>query len=418
MGIPYYVASLLRTHKHIQQDVGNSPLEVDALGIDFNCFIHTYLKPENPIGSIVVALYDLFEHTVRARKVYIAFDGLVPYAKMVQQRYRRFRRNDVAQPFDKHQISPGTPYMKELAETLRFVFPGMEISGTDERGEGEHKIFQWLRRLSPEERRNTCIYGLDADLVLIAIAQRQLGNIVLLRENRDEGFSTFSVSALCGALPLDPDMYVQMCVMCFGNDFMPNLAMFSLREDGYNRALYYTQKQDFTKAAEDERSILMKRAKETDRFVVAADGHALETRLSVQLMDGVLNWQPVVHAFWKTFQWTLHYFRTSEVLDWNWYYPYPEAPLVQTLEDFPREFEFTWEHPEPEYTVEDQLRYILPHESLKNVGLDAVFPDELYDEETETRHPWMKRFRWECDPFVSLPRAKLTCVKRLTHESC
>jgi len=113
MGIPYYVASLLRTHKHIQQEVGNIALQTDVLGLDFNAFIHTYLKPENPIGSVVVALRNFFRDVANGKRVLIAFDGLVPYAKIVQQRYRRMRHPEPAL-FDKNQISPGTPFMIEL----------------------------------------------------------------------------------------------------------------------------------------------------------------------------------------------------------------------------------------------------------------------------------------------------------------
>jgi 5'-3' exonuclease len=412
MGIPFYVASLLKTHKRIQQDVGNAALDVDVVGIDFNCFIHTYLESEHPIGSIVVALEHLLTNIVRAKKVYIAFDGLVPYAKIVQQRYRRFRKPDCASSFDKHQISPGTPYMRELADTLRVLFPHVLVSDTTERGEGEHKIFQWLRSLPTEERRNICIYGLDADLVLIALAQHALGSIVLLREQKDEGFSTFSINELKQALPLELDAYLRMCILCFGNDFMPSLAMFSLREDGYARALYYADK---TNAHEDERKVLLKRAKESDRRIVAPDGHALETRFGLHLMDGVLNWEPVCYAFWKTFEWTLHYFKTSEVLDWDWVYPYAEAPLLQTLEDFAVPKSFVWSSPEPSYTIEDQLCFILPSESLRRAGLDPKYEDELYDEATETRHRWMKRFVWECDPYISCPWAhgQLTSVDEI-----
>ena len=404
MGIPYYVASLLRQHKHIQRDCGNSPLDVDVIGIDFNCFIHKYLDAANPVGSIVVALNTLLTEVVRAKQVYIAFDGLVPLAKMVQQRYRRMKRQETG-AFDKHQISPGTPFMRELANTLRFMYPEFILSDTLEPGEGEHKIFLWLRTLPEEQRRKICIYGLDADLVLISIAQSHLGDIEVIREkDKEPGFATFSVNALKAVLPIDPEMYVRMSVMCFGNDFMPSLAMFSLREDGYSRALYYANRQD---AHKDEKKILLKRAKESDRKIVAPDGHAMEQRFGCQLMDGVLNWEPVVYAFWKTFAWTLHYFKTSEVLDWNWYYPYPEAPLLQIMEDFPMTTQFTWEHPQPTFTIQDQLQFILPEESLKKTGFAQRYPDELYD---DVRHPWMKRYTWECDPFVSLPIGELTKI--------
>ena len=407
MGIPYYVASLLRTHKHIQQEVGNTALECDVLGLDFNAFIHTYLKPENPIGSVVVALRNFLRDVVHAKKILIAFDGLVPYAKIVQQRYRRMRRPEPAL-FDKNQISPGTPFMVELEDTLRFCFPECILSGTDERGEGEHKIFTWLRTLPEEERRNILIYGMDADLVLISVAQSHLGPIKLVRENKDSGYSTFDVAALRSVLPIDPDLWVQMCVMCFGNDFMPTIAMFSLREDGYNRAVHYMKKKDLSSAARDEKAILMKRAKETDRHIVSQDGHALEARMGLHLMDGVIDWNKVVFAFWKTYAWTLHYFKTSEVLDWCWHYPYAEAPLMEALNEFDISYVFEWEHSHPPFGIKDQLDFILPGRN--------VFQDEMYDEGPDSRHPWMKSYTWETDPLISLPwdpSTKPTCISYL-----
>jgi 5'-3' exonuclease len=316
--------------------------------------------------------------------------------------------------FDKHQISPGTPYMKELAETIRFMFPYVEVSGTDEPGEGEHKIFLWLRNMPAAERRRVCIYGLDADLVLISVAQRSLGDLYLMREKqKDDGFSVFSVSALATALPIPADEFVEMSVLCFGNDFMPNIGIFSLREDGYARALYYKQQSTLEKAAEDEVGLLLKRAKDTDRHILAPDGQALEARMGIHLFDGVLNWDPVVYAFWKTYAWTLAYFKTSKVPDWEWAYPYPEAPLLSALLEFDRKTKFKWTAPTPTFTIEDQLRFILPEDSLKKVGLEPKYPDELYEEEKDTRHRWMKRFVWECDPYVSLPWGPLTSVSEI-----
>jgi hypothetical protein len=410
MGIPYYVASLVRKHKHIQTKC-LGPLEVDVLGIDFNCFLHRYLDPENPVGSLVVALERLLTEVVRARRVYLAFDGLVPYAKMVQQRYRRMRRSTEPALFDKHQISPGTPFMKEISKTLKFLHPHLEISDTLEPGEGEHKIFLRLQELPAEERKTICIYGLDADLVVIAAAQSHLGDIRILREIEDTtDFATIHIPSLMGVLPVDKETFIKMSVMCFGNDFMPTLAMFSLREEGYGRAVYYANRQD---ADKDELKILRKHAKDTERRILAPDGHALEARMGVHLFDGVLDWEPVCRAFWKTYEWTYAYFTTSKVPDWEWVYPYPEAPLLTTLEGYERPTSFVWEHPTPTRTVEDQLRMILPEESLRKAGLEHVYPDELYDEATETRPLWRKRFVWEADPYVSLPAGPLTTVHEI-----
>jgi 5'-3' exonuclease len=402
MGIPYYVSSLLRQHKHIQQNIGNARLQCDIIGLDFNSFIHTYLRPENPVGSVVVALRNLFRDTVTAKKILIAFDGLVPYAKIVQQRYRRMREPEALGTgiqFDKHQISPGTPYMYALEDALRMVFPECEISGTNERGEGEHKIFTWLRTMKPQNRENIVIYGLDADLVLISVAQSSLGNIKLLREKQDGGFSAFSIEALKTALPLPADEWVKMCIKNFGNDFMPTLAMFSLREDGYARALHFKD----GAVKEQETKMLISRAKDSDRKIVASDGHALETRFGIHLMDGILDWEKPVYAYWKTYAWTLHYFQTSEVLDWCWFYPYPEAPLVQTLNDYEQPTTFVWEYPEPPFTIADQLAFILPASSLTQLKVPARYPDEIYQEGPDSRPRWMKSYVWETDPYISLP---------------
>jgi len=410
MGIPYYVASLVRKHKHIQTKC-KGPVEVDVLGIDFNCFLHRYLDPANPVGSLVVALDRLLTEVVRAKRVYIAFDGLVPYAKMVQQRYRRMRRPTEPSAFDKHQLSPGTPFMREIAKTLKFLYPHYEVSDTLEPGEGEHKLFLWMQALPAEERKTICIYGLDADLVVIAVAQSHLGDIRILREVEDTtDFATIHIPSLVSVLPVDKETFVTMSIMCFGNDFMPSLAMFSLREDGYGRAVYYANRQD---ADKDELAILRKHAKPIDRRILAPDGHALEARMGCHLMDGVLDCEPVCRAFWTTYEWTRLYFTTSKVPDWEWVYPYPEAPLLSTLGAYERPTDFVWDHPIPTRSLEDHLRFILPAESLRKAGLEPVYPDELYDEATETRTPWRKRFVWEADPYVSLPDGPLTTVSEI-----
>ena len=54
MGIPYYVASLLRKHRHIQKPYDT--FEADVLCMDFNCFLHKAIKEEDPIGSVISEL--------------------------------------------------------------------------------------------------------------------------------------------------------------------------------------------------------------------------------------------------------------------------------------------------------------------------------------------------------------------------
>lgn len=387
MGIPFYVASLLRSHKHIQKRY--TTFEADVLCMDFNCFLHKAIREEDPIGSVLSELRTYLER-LKVKKIYLAFDGLVPYAKMVQQRYRRFK---TPENVDKNQLSPETPYMRQLVRELRVAFPHVEISGTDEPGEGEHKIFLWLRTLEPHERNTVAIYGLDADLVLIALAQHSLGTLYLLRDE-----DAFSVSALAKVLPLPVDDYIRLCIRFFGNDFMPAIAMFSLREDGHLRALRMNE----ATAIKKETSILIERRKPTDGSIVASDGLGLESRVGL-LMDGVIDWEPVCAAYWKTYAWTLEYFTTSKVPDWCWFYPYSDAPLLQTLADFDPPSSITWEYPTPPFHVGQQLQFILPCNSLRKAKRRVKFIDESYEEEKDMRPIWMKRYTWESEPLISLP---------------
>ena len=145
MGIPFYFASLIRSHKGLTKIV-KEKLNVNILGIDGNCLIHRYLKAQEPVKSVLDAIVHITTEICVANKVLIAMDGLVPYAKIVQQRYRRMRIKEDTEPFDRNQISPGTPYMKELEAGIRSRFPHFILSSTLEPGEGEHKLFHKIGR--------------------------------------------------------------------------------------------------------------------------------------------------------------------------------------------------------------------------------------------------------------------------------
>jgi hypothetical protein len=427
MGIPYYFASLIRKHRNLVTSV-KGVLTPDILAIDFNCLIHTYMKDETPIQSIVDALRTLLTEVCSATKcVYIAMDGLVPYAKMVQQRYRRFRVSETPSVFDRHQISPETPFMKELSRVIRETFPQVILSSTDEPGEGEHKLLHWLKTVEPASRRSICVYGLDADLILLCLSQMHLSkpySFTLLRETTvfqqktdTPGYSTLSVWGLSDVLDIPVEQYIRLCILCFGNDFMPMLGMFSLREGGHERALEMYSKcgqpdmstsrgvmRFVTYAKQFETPLLMskvlERDKRSEKSIVSSDGAYLEQRYNEHVLDGVVDIQPVVAAFWKTYIWTVRYFTTNEVPDWTWHYPYPDAPLVSQLSVY---HEPTFNTDPPTFGVVQQLQFILPMTSLRTTKKRVLYPNEMYNEETDMRFPWMRRYAWESKPRISLP---------------
>lgn len=158
-----------------------------------------------------------------SKGIYICIDGVAPVAKMLQQRYRRFKTvydKDVEQrvytkhgqstPFtwDTNAITPSTEFMGhinslfgEISKELASLYPTCEIyySDSDKPGEGEHKIMERLRTLSdytPED--SIYIHGLDADLIFLSIGLEK-ENIYLMRENEDS-IGYLDISALKGNL--------------------------------------------------------------------------------------------------------------------------------------------------------------------------------------------------------------------------
>jgi 5'-3' exonuclease len=427
MGIPFYFASLSKSHKGIIEPVKkNTLMEVDVFVIDFNCLIHRYLKDEEPIYSILEALEHIVNTVCKPKQLIIAMDGLVPYAKIVQQRYRRMRVKDDAGLFDRNQISPDTPYMRDLEIALKSKFPYATINGTGLHGEGEHKLIYELRKLNEVQRRSICIYGLDADLILISLQHHALSSpytMWLLRESaefndpklKSAEFATLSIWKLLRELPMDIDQYMALGILCFGNDFMPNLGMFSLREDGYDRALYtYKQSGSPDLTTSDGRRIFLEfaarsemtfykekislRKRPEEKAILGKNTALFSHKYGIHILDGVSNMSPVVEAYWKTFHWTWHYFKMSEPINWFWVYPYSDAPLVCDIIRYQESSSLPKKG--LNFNVSRQLQFIMPASSLRTCKRRILYPDELH---SETRNPWMKRHDWEMKPRISLP---------------
>ena len=366
----------------------------------------------------------ILDNIIIAKKVIIALDGVVPYAKIVQQRYRRMRSKEEG-VFDRNQISPETAYMRELEAAVASRFPSAILSRTSEAGEGEHKLMNELRKLKPADRKSICIYGLDADLILICLQNKGLsepGKMQLVRESsefndpslKSAEFAALDIWGLSSQLPLQIDQYMSLSMLCFGNDFMPNLGIFSLREDGYDRALdFYTKsgkpnllvpegRHIFLKYCASKeipvlRSRIEKRERPEEKAVIGRCDQTISRKYGLHILEGVHDMKKPVEAFWKTFHWSMFYFKNSTPINWHWYYPYADAPLIS---DIVRYSESAIETGRLNYTVADQLHFIMPSASLRRTRRKVKYADEIHD---ETRHPWMKRYDWEMKPRISLP---------------
>ena len=230
MGVPGFFAWLLKQDKQnkiLKKKLQNKP---HTLFFDANCLFHPQcfkILKSFPFESSV----DKLEHMMMERiinyikfiidyvnpqdLVYIAVDGVAPLAKINQQRKRRYKsveeneiKNNIYKKYDIPNntnwsnivITPGTEFMKKLDKKIKDCISSNKLlnqhntnqvkiiySSYEERGEGEHKILQYLKNNYKNNTEKThIVYGLDADLIFLTLSSN-MENIFLLREQSNFG---------------------------------------------------------------------------------------------------------------------------------------------------------------------------------------------------------------------------------------
>lgn len=231
MGIPSYFSYILKNHKKIIKNLKGYRKEVHNLYLDSNSIIYDCLHKmdkkkyngkekaifERDLNIMVcLKIEEYIKEVNPSNIVLIAFDGVVPLAKMNQQRQRRFKSqytkeylieksnvvNDESEEecftWNQAAITPGTQFMKNLGEFVENYFRNFSselsakrvlISTSSDTGEGEHKIFKFIRENSKyHTQSNTFIYGLDADLIMLCLNHLKISkNIFLFRESPNFG---------------------------------------------------------------------------------------------------------------------------------------------------------------------------------------------------------------------------------------
>lgn len=228
MGIATYFRKILEDYPDVH--FWKCDMEVDNLLIDFNSMIYQVINILNDelgnmvskisaidyenklVDRIIRQLQHVICEVIRPNKmVYIAVDGPPPFAKMIQQRARRYKtikehifRKELEKKYkmsipvlqwNKNAISPGTTFMIKLSKLIihniqqrNFQIHNRKLviifSDDTIPGEGEHKLMPSIRRLKTQEGGNTVIYSPDADLIVLSVMS-DVNNIYILREPKD-----------------------------------------------------------------------------------------------------------------------------------------------------------------------------------------------------------------------------------------
>lgn len=287
MGIPSYFSYIVKNHPNIIKKIIKNETKINNLYLDCNSVIYDIvnmtsdneLTTPNITKNVIKKIEDFIFLINPDKKIFIAFDGVAPVAKLQQQRERRYKswyQNDINQKIFKNvkknawnttAITPGTIFMKELNESLIKYFHNNKniiLSTSFEYGEGEHKIFEYIRKF-PEKHKEetTIIYGLDADLIMLSINHLPISpNIYLFREtphfiqniNKDlqpnENYM-LDIPELSKIITLNMNNNIELntlqqknriydyIFLCFflGNDFMPHFPSINIRTGGIDKML-------------------------------------------------------------------------------------------------------------------------------------------------------------------------------------
>ena len=266
MGIPAYLSYIIRNYPGIvrafarPRDGGSVAdhmyMDTNSIVYDAYRMLENDIINDNTIIDKVISQIELLIDQIRpTRTIFIALDGVAPFAKIAQQRQRRFRvaatsttaPNVIESPaFSTIKITPGTEFMNLLTMRLTRHFDGRAIiSGSDIPGEGEHKIFEHIRAARSQYDRYA-IYGLDADLIMLAINHLYVSpNLFIFRETpvfretsadaASAPYTLLDVAKLAQHIEkhtgADAKPYIFLCFL-LGNDFLPHFPALNLRTNG------------------------------------------------------------------------------------------------------------------------------------------------------------------------------------------
>lgn len=292
MGVAYYFSYIIKNHINIIKKLSANPIKVDNLYLDCNSIIYdsvykmdSTILSNDMVNTIISRVIETIKEYIRllnpSNSIYIAFDGVAPVAKLDQQRSRRFKsiytnnmtksilQHSNPDPWNTTAITPGTVFMKTLDERVKKAFNNPSLfnlneilfSGSNEFGEGEHKIFEHIRNNPTyHQDKNTIIYGLDADLIMLSINHLPIAkNIYLFRETPEfiksinselEPNDSYILDIPELARIITNDMnnqnseininriydYIFLCFF-LGNDFMPHFPAINIRTGGVDKML-------------------------------------------------------------------------------------------------------------------------------------------------------------------------------------
>ena len=300
MGIPSYFSHIIKNYSNIIRTlsyfINHNSFRFQHLYMDCNSIIYDAVhelerqKKDGKLDTtkdfeilIIEKVIENIDNYIRlinpTETAFVAFDGVAPFAKMEQQRTRRYKtmflskidfgKDKPGPGWNTSAITPGTDFMNKLSAQINYKFKHSEkmykvnrviVSCSDEPGEGEHKLYQHMRD-NDFKNDNVAVYGLDSDLIMLSIFHlKYCKNVYIFREAPEFLKSSIPIDiggkenaphfldihhlASCISTEMackfaDLHRTVDYIFLCFflGNDFLPHFPAMNIRTHGINALL-------------------------------------------------------------------------------------------------------------------------------------------------------------------------------------
>lgn len=488
MGIKYFFKWFQENHAECISVLNNDftylnpplVLLMDLNGVIHNCaqkvygygnYSYGYKEQTNKnVYALICYTIDKMLKRLSPCELVICIDGVAPTSKQIQQRQRRFLAAhskiktefdfDIQEcKFDSNAISPGTEFLHYLGKYLDSYIKTKQqsdeqwkktlviFSNEKVEGEGEHKLLNYIRKFG-KHGLNYCIYGVDADLIMLSMSVLATGvidNIYVLRDKfKSTEYLLINIKMFIDELlenkswkeNFDRERFVyDFIFLCFlvGNDFVPNIPSIEIMTNGlefifnsyfkYQHHIINLQPMHFDFRAllpilEDletlEQALYNQKVNDSRYF----KDELLETCSSSDLPKTVdiakyrftytnthfPNNQNVGRMYLEGLQWILLYY-TKGVPDWLWSYRYNYSPNLTSIVAWMRNsVEKKYYYFGKIFTVNNaispfhQLLSILPKESANLLPesfrnafeneLKPFFPDKLVVDLSGKRNDW------------------------------
>ena len=386
MGVPHFFKWLQDNNKH-NITLINSVIEdgIYFLMIDANCLLHPCVanivekyknkklkaKNRNEIEELIWKriedyINDLIKRT-KPENVFIAVDGVAPMGKINQQRQRRYKNYKTTTvnemyPTQTIELTPATKYMERIHKKFINYCKTLKInvlySSYLEENEGEHKILQYIKN-NVEENKKIVIYGLDADLLFLALTDNMKHEIFIMRERQifenkeieediiqNLEYNYVRINELNNIIREFDITAHDFVVLCYfiGNDFLPSLLSIDIKRKGlihiinayqtvrketkktliendkinFNVLLKIFEKIEWTEKNVFQFNTLFNNEHEYYRYYFNTEIYFEEDK------------KKMVEEYLKTIDWCYTYY-TKECKSWSHCYKYMMPPLIKDI---------------------------------------------------------------------------------------